>query len=108
MFRLKDWVYVHKPPVDNQIEAYLAAKDSSRKLAPKKGGLYQVVSLQNHTLSVDIGEIHNVVSIDGVIFVRARQEDEVATGSPQAEQDDEKAISEIRSTSDDESVDHSH
>lgn len=50
--------------------------------------------VKDHTLTVDIGGIHNVVSIDKVTLARTHQKAEAATGISQCIQVDDKADSE--------------
>lgn len=66
VFRPEDWVYVDELPLVKQGEAESAAKDLSRKLAPKKDNPLRIFKVKDHKLTVNVRGIHNVVSNDRV------------------------------------------
>lgn len=57
-------------------------------------GLYRVFWIQDHTLTMDIEGIHNVLSIDRVILERTHHEAKSAFGITQEEQTDGSAVAE--------------
>lgn len=60
-------------------ETNTATQDPSRKLIPKKVGLFWVIQLLNHTVTVGVIDIHNVVSIDRITLAKRAEDAMQAT-----------------------------
>lgn len=94
VFCFEKWVHVDDPHVGARVEAESAARDPSRKQASKKDDRYQVLRVQNHTLTVDIRGIDKVVSIDRFTLTKTHQEAGPATEISQRERADGTAHTE--------------
>lgn len=55
-------------------------QDSSRRLVLRKDEPIRVLQLRNHTVTVDVYDIHNVVSIDRITLAKTAEEAMQATG----------------------------
>lgn len=105
-FCAKDWVYDDKKTVVNREEAKSATKDPSRSLVPMKDGPYRVLWVPDHTQTVDIRGIDNVVPTDRVILARTHREAGPAIGISQGERADGNADAEDRPALNDEDANH--
>lgn len=69
----ENFVYIDSLPPFKEIKLGTSDNDPSRKLQPKKNGLYPVIKLYSHTLTVEINGIHNVVSVDRVALAKQKE-----------------------------------
>lgn len=74
IFSRGDVVYIDSLPVVKVRKVAMPEKDSSRKIQPKKDGQYPDIKASDHTLKVDINEIHNVMSIERVSLTKTNEE----------------------------------
>lgn len=68
MFRRGELVYVKKSAAVRTPQPATSDKDTLKKLKTKKSSSYPVTKVSNHTLTVDISRIQNVVTIDRVVW----------------------------------------
>lgn len=67
----------------------MSDKSLSRELRRKKDGLYPVIKVRVHTLTVGNNEIHNVVSLDRVSPSKTCKEASFSNTTPSLPQSDE-------------------
>lgn len=66
VFRKRGWDYEDKSFSWTKEKNDAATQDPSGKLTPKKTGPVKVLQVRNHTATVNVKEIHNVISIDRI------------------------------------------
>lgn len=79
VFRTGEWVYIDKPLNLMKGKTDEATKVPSGKSIPKKDGPFRVIQVKNYTVTVDVNEIHNVVSIDRTTLAKTAKEAVQAT-----------------------------
>lgn len=67
VFCIGDLVYIDSPSAFKATEGIIPDNDPSRKLRLIEGSPYTAITVRDHTLTVHVYEIHNVVSIDKVV-----------------------------------------
>lgn len=57
-----DWVYMDNSHTSKKHKPNTATQHLSRKLVPKKDGLFTVLQEKNRTVTVDVHDVHNTMS----------------------------------------------